>query len=104
MYTTPLRGDRNPFVTWIMPLAVRDDVLMHTVLAYSACHLNNTTGTPCDGSTAWTHYASAIRSLKCGITNLSSGDSINTSIYLLAVLLLGLIEVCQHRCCHVEPM
>ncbi|KIW62457.1 hypothetical protein PV04_10630 [Phialophora macrospora] len=75
---------------------MRNDVLMHTVLAWSGrhlSHLGDASGISCpESTTTWTHYAVAIRQLKYGITKLAKGDDVDISSHMLSMLLLCLLE------------
>lgn len=89
--TKPLQS--NKFVTFILPLAGVDDLLMHAVLAVSGTHLNfmNEAALEIRHATA-AHYGMVLRSLYQAFS--TSSDRSTTQILRLLLVLILL--------CHVE--
>ncbi|CZR56113.1 uncharacterized protein PAC_06001 [Phialocephala subalpina] len=89
-------GPGNPFITYILPLAHADSLVMHGVLALSGVHLIHRTENGSFKSATWTHYGLAIRGLKEALTKIDKKvlDEAEAAQMLAATLLL----------CHVEAV
>ena len=89
------RSDRdNPFISFVLPRAYSDSLIMSSVIALSGvhfCHLNHHYGMQC---TTWTYYAQAIRGLKHELTK-TNGDENSAARLLFATILLCHVEVSQ---------
>lgn len=85
------RGSRNnPFVTCLLPLAMTNDGIMHTILAISASHYTSALGDDSLYALGRQHYAVAIRCAKHQITRFARGMC--NQPLVLAALLLSLCE------------
>lgn len=83
----------NPFITYILPIAESDDMVLQAILALSGAQLSNQTSTSRDMKViASTHYTLALRGLKFGITEYTNGQEVVIPL-LSATLLMCLVEV-----------
>ena len=90
--TKPLRN--NKFVTFILPLAGVDDLLMHAVLAVSGTHLNFMNEAAPDIRHATSaHYGMVLRSLYQAFSTLSDRSTTQILRLLLVLILLCHVEV-----------
>lgn len=80
----------NPFVTCLLPLAMTNDGIMHTILAISASHYTSALGNDSLYALGRQHYAIAIRFAKHQITKFARGMCDQPLV--LAALLLSLCE------------
>jgi hypothetical protein len=88
---SPVRS--NPFITYIVPLASIDDLLMHTVLALSGSHLSfKQPGNLQIQRATFLHCSLVLRSLRTAFQDVCSG---NTSTSKLLRLLIILIILCH---------
>ncbi|KAE9373348.1 hypothetical protein N431DRAFT_373734 [Stipitochalara longipes BDJ] len=81
----------NPFVSYVLPRAYTDSLIMSAVIALSGvhfCHNNRNYNMQC---TTWTYYAQAIRGLKHELAK-THGDRNSVARLLFATILL----------CHIE--
>ncbi|KAI9733577.1 MAG: hypothetical protein M1834_003179 [Cirrosporium novae-zelandiae] len=81
----------NPYITYILPLALSDDKIMQTVLAISGTHLM--VHNPSVEHLMRSHYAVALRSVKHELTKYANGESSDVLKLLVTTLLL-----CQFEC------
>lgn len=75
-----------------MPIALSNSSVLHAILALSGIHYADRVS-PLLGSTTWTHYSEAIRSVRDGITDLGSQNQSDLMPILLTTLILCFIEV-----------
>ena len=90
--TKPFRN--NSFVTFILPLAGVDDLLMHAVLAISGTHLNcmNEAALEIRHATS-SHYGMVLRSLRRAFSTSSERSTTQILRLLLVLILLCHVEV-----------
>lgn len=84
-------GIKNPFLTYVLPLAQQNDAFLHIVFAISASHLSY------DGQqshvSALSHYAVALREAKYLITEHGNGTRFNPLELMILLILLCNFEV-----------
>jgi len=85
---------QNPFVSYVLPLAHSNDLIMQAVLALSGVHLCFSSSSTEVKTATWTHYALALRNIKNDLSKKLNGDDVDILHLLLATLLLCLVEVC----------
>ncbi|CAM1504158.1 Fc.00g017490.m01.CDS01 [Cosmosporella sp. VM-42] len=84
-------GDRNPYVTELIPMAMSDELVLHVLLACSGIHYAGLAGTPVDEVT-WMHYGQAIQAQKFGLTQLARGKDDGVVALVVTAVLLCIIE------------
>lgn len=85
----------NPFVSYVLPYALSDDLITHCVLALGSSHFSSTHDKGPSFS-AKSHYSVAIRCVRQRLKVLEAGDNQSSEklvSLILAVLLLGQFEV-----------
>jgi hypothetical protein len=88
-----LQNTENPFINILVPMAASDSVVLDSVLALSAVHLWKGPQPTAGAEQLMSTYETlAIRGLKYGLTKTMSGDRLETSL-IVAALLLSLVEV-----------
>jgi hypothetical protein len=81
----------TPFITLVLPLALSDDLIMHSLLALSGAHLSHEkTWNAQIHVTTYLHYAIVVHDLQAA---LAEGNPTNLSRLLLATLMLCTFEV-----------
>lgn len=88
--TTPAQ---NAFVTYLLPMAMSDDMIMNSVLALSASHLALASGDAHFKTAALEHHTLACRDHKRRITHIVNGLEAEAVPLLLTSLLFCLLEV-----------
>lgn len=93
--TTPKPAHSNPFLTYLLPLAVSDDLLMNSVLAMSGAHLCFKNKSSLDiYKTTWRHYSLVLSNLRNeNFSSLVLEDSEKCLRLLLVLLILCHVEV-----------
>jgi hypothetical protein len=90
-------GIKNPFLTYVLPLAQQHDAFLHIVFAISASHLSY------DGRqshvSALSHYAVALREAKFLITEHGNNTRFNPLELMILLILLCNFEV-SYPCAH----
>ncbi|PVH79124.1 hypothetical protein DL98DRAFT_589731 [Cadophora sp. DSE1049] len=82
----------NPFVGYVIPLALSDKLYMDCILALSGSDLSvDEMIDPSSMSATWSHYSHAVRGLHCQLSYLAPGN-IQQALHLL-FLTLGLMHV-----------
>jgi len=84
--------ESNPFIGYVLPLALSDNLYMNCILALSGSDLSvDDMIDPSSMSATWSHYSHAVRGLHSQLSNLAPGD-IQQALHLL-FLTLGLMHV-----------
>ncbi|KAE8375166.1 fungal-specific transcription factor domain-containing protein [Aspergillus bertholletiae] len=91
----------NPFVSYVIPYALNDDLITHSVLALGASHYSCAEGQIASTSAA-SHYAVAIRGVRQRLLGLNAPLS-SPSEYRV-VLLLAILLLCQFECINGNQM
>lgn len=82
----------NPFLGYVLPLALSNQLYMNCILALSGSDLSvDDMIDPSSMSATWSHYSHAVRGLHSQLSNLAPGD-IQQALHLL-FLTLGLMHV-----------
>ncbi|KAL2220506.1 fungal-specific transcription factor domain-containing protein [Thermoascus aurantiacus ATCC 26904] len=80
----------NPFINYLLPLAYRDDKILHAILALSASH--RSFNDPAAVSIARNHYAIALRAAKYQVTKVAQGMCHDLLPFLALLLTLAQFE------------
>ncbi|KAF9888505.1 hypothetical protein FE257_008612 [Aspergillus nanangensis] len=82
--------NKNPFVTYLLPIAYSDGLVMHSILALSGSHMSlaKPTATEISRST-WQHYAAVVRQLRRELDQISFNSNAK-NLRLLLVLLIAI--------------
>ncbi|CZR63217.1 uncharacterized protein PAC_13114 [Phialocephala subalpina] len=88
----------NPYLTEILPVALADDGVLHTILALSGAHL--TYRSSAFDYHSRSHYAVAVRSVKHQLKRSEELDAKELMGLLTAVLFLCLFETATHKASH----
>ncbi|VUC35487.1 unnamed protein product [Clonostachys rosea] len=81
------QGSKNPFISELVPMALSNDSILDSLLAYSGIHYADHAGVPAD-ETTWIHYGQAVQAQKFGLTWLAQGkDHVLVPLLVTAVLL-----------------
>lgn len=89
-----MRGQKNPFITCVLPFAHTDSMVMDSVLAISGAHLScKAPGSDMQLASA-THYSLVLRQLQDKLNSLTPRKAKTPANLLLTTLMLSQIEVC----------
>lgn len=101
----------NPFITYLIPMAYSDDLIMHCLMALGGIHLGSVTCWPRPASSktsfspveadAALHYSCALRGLRTAlddVTNTARMDTEKLLRALTAVILVAKLEVSSSPC------
>jgi hypothetical protein len=81
----------NPFITYVIPVAAGDDLLMNVVLSLSASEHGVATSVRRDG---WKHYALAIQQLRQqNFQDIKSWETDKCARILLILVMIAHVEV-----------
>ncbi|OBT81378.1 hypothetical protein VE02_10233 [Pseudogymnoascus sp. 03VT05] len=80
------RGNENPFLAELIPVAFTHDIVFEAILTLSGIHYAESNNIPVD-ETTWLHYGQAIQSLKFKLTSFVSGDDTGLMLLVTALLL-----------------
>lgn len=81
----------NPFINYLLPLAYRDEKILHAILALSASH--RSFNDPAAVSIARNHYAISLRAAKYQVTKVAQGMCHDLLPFLALLLTLAQFEV-----------
>lgn len=82
-----------PFVGTLLPVAVSNEVLLQSMLAFSGSHLSQYS-TSYNGKAQYKHLAQSLQGLKLGLTQYATGDrSVGLQLFL-SIVILCITEVC----------
>jgi hypothetical protein len=85
-----------PFVSWVMPIAYNDDLLMHSILALSGAHLSYRSQNNIEIQQATCrHYSSAVRTLR----RISVDESLLRETLVLLRIMLTVMILCHYEVC-----
>jgi hypothetical protein len=85
-----------PFVSWVLPVAYGDDLLMHSILALGGAHLSYRLQGNIDIQQATCrHYSVAVRTLHC----ISEDEPLLREPLALLRVILTVIILCHYEVC-----
>lgn len=91
-------GDTNPFLAFLVPMAMTSNMIFQGLLALSGVHYACQESLPFD-QTTWLHYGQMVKSLIPAITKFSTADKSSDVVELFfGTILLCIIEV---SLCHI---
>lgn len=82
-----------PFVSWVMPIAYNDDLLMHSVLALSGAHLSFRAETPEINQAIYQHYCLVLKTLR----QVSQNEKLLKDPFVLLRVAMTLVMLCQYE-------
>ncbi|CAH0057597.1 unnamed protein product [Clonostachys solani] len=85
------QGSKNPFISELVPMALSNDSILDSLLAYSGIHYADHAGVPAD-ETTWIHYGQAVQAQKFGLTWLAQGNDHVLVPLLVTAMLLCIAE------------
>ncbi len=91
--TAPSHG--TPFVSWVMPVAYNDDLLMHNVLALSMAHLSFRAKAPEINRAVYQHYCLVVKALR----QISQSESLLKDPFVLLRVAMTLVMLGQYERC-----
>lgn len=85
-----------PFVSWVMPIAYNDDLLMHSILALSGAHLSyQSQENIAIQQATCRHYCFAVRTLR----RISEDESLLREPLVLLRVMLTVMILCHYEVC-----
>ncbi|KAJ5160465.1 fungal-specific transcription factor domain-containing protein [Penicillium canariense] len=82
-----------PFVSWVMPIAYNDDLVMHSVLALSGAHLSFRAETLEIKQAVYQHYCLVLKSLR----QISQPENLLSDPFALLRVALTLVILCHYE-------
>lgn len=94
-----VHGNDNPFITYVLPIAHSDSIVMDVVLAVSGAHISSSTSDLELKSASFEHYGIVLRQIKHILTQVNYGKVWRPEHLLLTALMLCHFEVSKqfHR-------
>lgn len=90
---SPLPARHSPFLTFLVPLALNDDLVMHALLASSGTHLSYQNPSLEIKRATERHYGAAISALRQSIFGTSTLEMSTSLKILITLLILAFFEV-----------
>ena len=93
---TVKQSEKNPFLTHVLPLAVSDDLLMHSILALAGTHLSARLPFNVDVErSSLLHYGAMIEGVRDHMVLVQANDVSATIRLLLILIMLSHYQVCS---------